>query len=765
FETVVTYPQEPSARASSEYALLLAQQRVPPTEPGYRKRLVALASERKRTVQSRLALVERLEARGARVLVTSTATASAEESRRAAAEVRAGFGALHGVLHVAGGEPEASLSETAPGPLHRLLHQEVQAATALASLAADDSLDFVATLSPLAALRGARGRLLTSVGSATREALAGGPGHPRLIHWEASPDAEWRPLESALAVAGAPRLVVHAGEPQALRAATRAPRAATPQSSSSSTDEVERELLAIWRQLIGNERLGPHDDFHALGGDSLLASQVISRVRQHFSVDVSVKALFEAPTVAGLAERVRRARGGTGEAEAIIQRVPRTGPLPLSFAQQALWFSDQFNGASPTYNIPGAVRLEGALDVPALVRGLRDIVQRHEVLRTTFHEVDGVPVQVIGESQPLEVAVRDVSAADVGRLAQEFARATFDLSQGPLFRAELLRVSDQVHVLLVNMHHIVSDGWSLGVIIHELMELYSAARRGTASPLPPLAFQYVDYAEWQRQRLQGGLQQRQLQYWRHQLAGMPPLLKLPTSRPRPEVLRIRGAVHPFTLSRELTQRLHALSRQQQTTLFMTLLAGFKLLLSRYAGTTDIPVGTTSANRPQPSLEPLIGLFVNNLVLRTRLDGNPTFQELLGRVRTTALDAFAHQDLPFLSLVGALRQGRSLSHSPLFQVLFVLQKLDITLELPGLKAQTLEVDALHTKFDLTLFMEEKENVLGGTFIYNAELFDPPVIARMAEHLLMLLTSITTQPDARIDALRMETAQEEAARIMS
>ncbi|HEX2081287.1 MAG TPA: condensation domain-containing protein, partial [Longimicrobium sp.] len=415
---------------------------------------------------------------------------------------------------------------------------------------------------------------------------------------------------------------------------------------------TEEVLAGIWAEVLRLERVGVEENFFEAGGHSLLATRVVSRIREVFAVELPLRALFEGPTVAELAVRVEEMRRAGVPVLPPVVPVERTGALPLSFAQERLWFIDRLEPESAAYNIPAALRLAGALDEAALERALGEIVRRHESLRTAFAEVDGSPVQVIspfgGFALPVE-DLSDLSEADreaaVGRRAGEEARRAFDLSAGPLFRAALLRLGEEDHVLLLSMHHVVSDGWSMGVLFRELSALYAAYREGRESPLPELAVQYADYAVWQREQLGGEVLERQLSYWRERLADAPALLELPTDRPRPAVQTYRGATVPFEISLELLERLQRLGRSEGATLFMTLLGAFQALLGRYAGSEDVVVGSPIAGRTRGEVEELIGFFVNTLVLRTDLSGNPSFREVLRRVREATLGAYEHQEVP------------------------------------------------------------------------------------------------------------------------
>ena len=442
---------------------------------------------------------------------------------------------------------------------------------------------------------------------------------------------------------------------------------------------TEALLAGVAAGVLNLDRVGIHDNFFDLGGHSLLATQLISRIWETCQAEIPLRFLFESPTIAGLAERIDQfPRQREGRHIRPTFATDARERIPLSFAQQRLWFLDQYEPNSSVYNIPSALRLKGSLDIAALEQSLNEIVRRHESLRTTFAAVDGEPLQLIAPALRMSVPITDLthhSASDreheAQRLATEQAREPFDLSQGPLLRVLLLCLGQDDHVLVLSMHHIVSDGWSRGVFYHELSMLYQAYTQGNPSPLSELPIQYADFAVWQRQWLQGEVLEDQLSYWKKQLAGAPALLQLPTDRPRPAVQSYRGAVQSIELSQELTQGLQALSARQGVTLFMTLLAVFQTLLYRYTGQNDIVVGSPIANRNRAEIEGLIGFFVNTLVLRTDLSGNPTFKELLTRVRETALGAYTHQDLPFEKLVEELHPQRSLSRSPLVQVLFNL----------------------------------------------------------------------------------------------
>ncbi|HEX2092214.1 MAG TPA: condensation domain-containing protein, partial [Longimicrobiaceae bacterium] len=445
---------------------------------------------------------------------------------------------------------------------------------------------------------------------------------------------------------------------------------------------VEEVVGGIWAEVLGLERVGVTEGFFALGGHSLLAARAVSYIRTAFGVELPLRAFFESPTVAELAQRVEALRHAELPVLPAVVPTGRTGPLPLSFAQERLWFIDRMQPGSSTYNLPLALRLRGPLHTGALQRALGEILRRHEALRTVFAEVDGSPAQLVAPFGGFALPVADLSGlgeaareAEARRRATEEALRPFDLAAGPLFRARLLRLSGEEHLLLLSMHHIVSDGWSLGVLFRELAALYAAYRDGRESPLPELPVQYADHAAWQRRHLQGAALQRQLAYWRERLADAPALLELPTDHPRPPVQSFRGASQRRELAAGALERLRALGRQEGATLFMVVLGAFQVLLSRYAGSEDVVVGSPIAGRTRREVEALIGFFVNTLVLRSDLSADPSFREVLRRVREATLGAYEHQELPFEKLVAELQPERSLSHSPLFQVTFTLQEGD------------------------------------------------------------------------------------------
>ena len=540
---------------------------------------------------------------------------------------------------------------------------------------------------------------------------------------------------------------------------------------------TEQALVAMYRELLDVATVGLHDDFFALGGHSLLGMRLIARIRQQWNLDLAVRTIFEQPTIAQLATTIDLAHLAAAPTAAAKASLPlralvRTETAPLSFAQRRLWFLAQLEPESPFYNIPAAIGLTGKLDVTALEESFRYLIGRHESLRTTFATPAGAdagePVQVVAPpaaasahfTLPL-IAVADTAAAH--QRAQVEATTPFTLQAGPLLRAHLYQTGAETHLLSLTMHHIISDGWSTGILLKELAHAYRAYTQGGEPTLPALPVQYADFAIWQRQSLTGVSLDEQLAYWRAQLAGAPTLLELPTDRPRPPVQSFRGAHYEFHLAADLTAKLQQLAHRHEATLFMVLLAAFTVLLARYSRQTDIVVGTPIANRKRTEIEGVIGFFVNTLALRTQLDDNPAFSELLARVRQSTLAAYDHQDLPFERLVDDLGLTRTLSYSPLFQVGLVLQNAGMgDLALPGVTATMQTTEFPFAKFDLMLNLAAGEVADGagltGLLEYATDLFDQATIARLVEHFTHLLTSIVAQPEQPVFQLPMLPAAE-------
>ena len=523
---------------------------------------------------------------------------------------------------------------------------------------------------------------------------------------------------------------------------------------------VEEMMSGLWQEVLGVGPVGIHDNFFELGGHSLLATQLISHVNEVFTVEIPLRTLFESPTVAALSAQIETtwAEGKGLTAPAIVPRAHHDR-LPLSFAQQRLWFLDQLEPDTAFYNIPAAMRLQGKLNEAALERAVNEIVRRHEALRTIFPNIDGRPVQIIVPAMTIPLPLLDLSGLNESereverrRLLAEEAEIKFVLSEGPLLRVQLIRESEENHVLLLTMHHIVSDGWSVGVMVRELVSLYGAYAAGAESELEELAVQYGDYAEWQRGWLSGEVLEQQLGYWRKQLAGMA-VLELPADYGRPAVQRYRGAHLYVTLAVEL-EKLKAQSQRLGVTLYMSLLAAFGVVLSRYSGQTDVAVGTAIAGRNRAETEKLIGLFVNTLVMRLDLSGEPSFVELLRRVREVSLGAYGHQDVPFEKLVEELQWERDLSRSPLYQVMMILQNTPgERLELPGLQVSMVGSDTGTAKLDLVLSVAEGADALKTHWEYNTDLFTEETIRRLAEHYGRVVTAMVAAEEELVSEVRL------------
>jgi amino acid adenylation domain-containing protein len=534
---------------------------------------------------------------------------------------------------------------------------------------------------------------------------------------------------------------------------------------------AEELLAALVAEVLGRERVESGDDFFELGGHSLLVAQLAARVQQAFGVDLPLRDVFLFPAVAALARRIEVLRD-TGSERAVPPLAPprprpRDGALPLSFSQESLWLLSRLDPKSPLYNIPMAVRLTGPLAVPALRSALDRVVARHEALRTVFVAGSAGPLLRIAAEVRAEIPVTDLSglpAAARQRAASALADAEadrpFDLQAGPLVRACLLRLDSQEHVFLLTLHHIVSDGWSLALLLREMESLYRAALEGGQPSLPPLPVQYADFALWQRSWLAGPVVDGELAWWRDYLAGAPPRLELPTDHPRPPRQSHRGVRRSLRFSAALARQLAALGRREGATLFMVALAALQTLLSRISGQDEILVGTPAAYRTRTELENLIGLFVNTLVLRGDLSANPPFRELLVRARESSLAVFAHQDVPFEKLVEELAPERSLAHSPLFQVMLVLQNVPAAgLNLPGLSTERLDPATRPAKFDLTLFLTEEPDGLLAELGIALDLFDPTTGARLLGQLERLLAAACEDPARPVRDLPLLGASEE------
>ncbi len=536
---------------------------------------------------------------------------------------------------------------------------------------------------------------------------------------------------------------------------------------------TEEVVAGVWAEVLGREGVGIHDGFFDLGGHSLLATQVVSRLREGFGIELPLRSLFEGPTVAELAAAVDGAvAAGQGFQAPPLEPAPRQGDPPLSLAQQRLWFLDQLEPGKPFYNLATAVRLQGALEVPAMAAALAEVARRHESLRTCFPVAGGRPVQRVLAPAPVTLPVVDLSglppAARDGAAAcllREEAERSFDLARGPLLRVRLLRLAAAEHAAAVTLHHIVGDRWSMAVLVHEIAALYAARAAGAAAreALPELPVQYADFALWQRRWLDSGVLERQLAYWRRRLAGSPPLLALPADRPRPAVPSRHGARHALAMPAPLVAAARKLSRAEGVTLFMTLLAALQAVLAWASGCDDVVIGGNVANRNHSRTERLIGFFANLLVLRTDLSGDPTFRELLARVREVALGAYAHQDVPFDRLVEELQPRRDPGYSPLVQVVLSFQNVPAAPPASGpLVVTPIATGRATAKFDLVLDLAERNGQLTGSFEYSTDLFAATTIAGMAARYEALLAAAAARPDATLGQLRQAIAEAERER---
>jgi amino acid adenylation domain-containing protein len=555
------------------------------------------------------------------------------------------------------------------------------------------------------------------------------------------------------------------------RQALPAPNQSRPELSTAfvaSRTTVEAVLAGIWAEVLGVRPVGIHDNFFELGGHSLLATQLISRLREATHVEVSLLSFFETPTVAGLANSMETAlQGEQGQQASTIKPVPREQVLPASIAQEQIWVVDQVLRGLPLYNILYAMRLQGICHVAILQQSCDEIIRRHEALRTTLTAVDGRLVQVIAPPLSVPVTVIDLRTlptpereSETQRLADAEARQPFDLERGPLLRLRLLHMDEQEYLLLVAMHHSIGDGWSLGVIAHELAVLYDAFSASEPSPLPEPRIQYADFAHWQRQWRDNGIMAAQLSYWQEQLRDPLPPLELPTDHPRGNALSLRTARQILVLPGKLSHALRGLSQCHGNTLFMTLVAAFKMLLYGYTGQEDIRVATLIANRNRRETEDVIGLFINMVILRTDLRGDPTCQEVLRRVRATTLAAYAHQDLPFENLVQTLERERGLKRSSVCQVMFILQNaMQRPLQRGARTLSFLETDLsllmpphVGTTFDVVLFLSERPQGLMVSAIYKPDLFDGTTIARMLRDFQYVLECLSGQREQRLSTFR-------------
>ncbi|HEX2254147.1 MAG TPA: SDR family oxidoreductase [Thermoanaerobaculia bacterium] len=795
---------------------------------------LAVARGLARRVRARLVLVDRfpappgrvqeLEALGAAVLTATADVTSPEQVSAVVARARESFGSIHGAVHAAG--------EAVNGPLdgegedagkgrdeaERAYAARVRGAAVLSEALGGGELDFLAFWSPDSASAPAAtaGPMLgplavqplvaaaagAALDAAAHARSARGAGPTVSIHWLGSAGVPVEPehavevLHRVLAWDGGCEVVVdplgHVAGGGTVGAAAAAGAAltgaASPGAASSGAyprpdlstvyvaprDGTERAVAEIWQRLLGIDRVGLDDDFFELGGHSLLALRLIGELRAALAVDLPPATLFAQPTVAGIAAHVAQLGGGGDALLPPIERLPRDGDLPLSFAQERQWFLARLEPDAPLYNQSAGLLLTGWLDTRALQRSLDETVRRHESLRSSFPLLGEGPVQHVAPPGRWPLPWVDLTALPAGRRRPEMlltaardARRPFDLARGPLVRALLVRLAAEQHAAWFTMHHIVGDQWSAGVLIGELAALYGAFVAGRPSPLPEPPIQYADFAGWQRRYLTGDLLAAQLCYWRRRLAPPLPVLDLRTDRARPARPSARGAIEPVALTPESSARVRELARREGATPFMVLLAVLQVLLHRLTGQLDLVVGAPVAGRSRPELDGMIGYFINALALRTDLSGDPTFRELLARVRETTLGAYAHQDLPFEKLVEELRPERHPGHSPVFQVVFNYQNAAPAdpAALPGLTLERLPVRHGTAKYDFTLYMGEAGDRLAGAFEYKTDLFEAATMARLREELLVLAERAVTAPDTRLGVLVDALSTRETEKRMS
>ncbi|HYP40298.1 MAG TPA: SDR family NAD(P)-dependent oxidoreductase, partial [Chloroflexia bacterium] len=722
-------------------------------------------------VSLKIEKLELLEEIGAQVMVISADVADREQMRRAIDEACERFGEINGVIHAAGvtrGSSFRAFRETTQADFEAQFMPKAHGLSVLEEALHGRKLDFCLLFSSLSAILGGFGFASYASANAYMDAFAHkhnrtGDGTWVSVNWEgwksgnnaepraavtgqadlaltASEGAEV--LERILSLRGLPEIVISTGDLQSridrwvkLESLRGAEEPKEEHSLALHTrpnlandyvpprNNVERAIADIWCKSLGIEGVGIYDDFFELGGHSLLAAQIVARLREAFQVNLPLRSVFESPTVEGLAASIEALKAEERTAAPPILPAPRDGHLPLSYPQQQQWFLDQLALGNPIYNVPVALRITGSIDAAVLERVLSEIVRRHEVLRTTFSVADGQPVQVIAPALALDLPTIDLRHApaasretEAQRLIREEMHRPFDLARGPLFRAMLLRLEDAEHVLVMAMPHIVTDGWSMGILFEEMAALTGAFLAGAPSPLPDLPIQYADFAYWQRKWMEGEAYQAHLSYWKDRLSGAPVSLDLHTDHLRPPVQHFRGATEPLNLSLALTDALKDFSQREGVTLFMTLMAAFKTLLHRYTHQDDIVVGTFLANRNHVEMERMIGYFVNSVALRTDFSGNPSFRQLLKQVRETALGGYAHQDVPFDLLLEELRVERPANRTPLFQVAVNLQNFPVShVEMHGLTVSLLENDmpvvAGGAQLDLTLNIKEFVQGLG------------------------------------------------------
>ncbi|HYU00407.1 MAG TPA: amino acid adenylation domain-containing protein [Gemmatimonadales bacterium] len=756
--------------------------------------------------QAALAAVERMRRTGAEVAVLSADVAAEAELTRVLERIRGCMPPLRGIVHAAGVLENAPLMDLDTARMAKVLAPKVTGAWNLHAATLHDQLDFFVLFSSAVSVLGSPGQGNYAAANTFLDVLA----HYRHRQGLPAVSINWGPWAEIGLVASGDFL------PASARSGTQGVKGITPerglealgralrsdgaqltvlpfdiasllelyptaaqmpffadvggkethvsrlyarpslhQEYVAPRNEIERRLAELWRQTLRIDRVGVRDSFFELGGDSVLAAQIVTSAHKAFGVRIDLREAFQAFTIEQLAQRLEAA----GHVLRLAPRSPDGGVVPLSFVQERQLFLELLDPLTAVNNLAMCVRIEGSLDLARLTLGANRLLARHEALRTSFQTGRGRPGVTIAPSLEIDLGLVDLRAHEPDRLAEAVrlatleARRPFELDQAPLLRVRTFRLALDSHVLVVVIHHTIADGWSLGVFLRELFSDY----RGSLPP--PLPIQYADFAAWQRQSLDGPLFERQLSYWKHQLGGELPVLDLPIDRPRPARQTFAGATHRFHVPADLTGAVRALSRRHDATPFMTLVAAFQALLHRWCGQDDILVGTPTAGRTHPETEPLIGAFINTLVLRTDLSGDPSFAEVLSRLRAVALAAYAHQDLPFEKLVAELRPQRDLSRTPIFQVMFILQNTPLpSLQLPELSLQLLPLDRGAAQFDLTLIVTESEDGLEGAFEYNTDLFEASTIERLGGAYQLLLADAIAHPEQRISRLSVMTEVE-------
>lgn len=809
----------------TEAKLILVDIAAPPARPEW-DRLLEMEST-PAAARFQISALRSLEELHTPLLISQADVCEERQMRAVVAEAIEKFGAIHGVIHAAGMPGGGIMQFKIPAEIETVLAPKVKGTRVLESIFKDLNLDFFVACSSVTSVQGEFTQVdncsanafldafclnnsfqlstravaigwdvWKDVGMAQNAARSADLEHEhsqrfaaalstaeaievfdRVLNFDASRS---HVLVSTLDLDLSPRRANLSAQASEGNASGATPELySRPELSSvfvAPRNEIEHQIAEVWQSVLGLKAIGVYDNFWELGGHSVLATQVVSRLKEKFHIPLPLRALFETPTIEKLGETVRLQTESAGsrtlsgplagtEAQTTpIRRVDRNGKLALSYGQERLWFIHQLDPENVAYNIPSAVRIQGPLDVEALEKSLQEVVRRHESLRTRFVTVNGEPQQVIDPTFSVKILVTDLSnfsesrEVEAERLAQEEARQPFDLEHGPLLRAKLLRLGSQDHVMILNMNHTISDGWSTSVLVTEVSAIYNNFSVGQPSPLPELEIQYADFSAWQRELLSGPILEKQLEYWKGKLAGVEPLM-LPIDKPRLGIQRQDGAITRFIVPVELTESLNSLARKQGVTLYMILLAAFQALLCRYTRQYDIAVGSPVGGRLRSEIEPLIGNFINMLVLRTDLSGEMDSIQLLHRVKETTLEAQAHQDVPFEKLVEVLLPQRDLTRSPLFQVVFGLLNMPWTgLQLGTAQMLPFPVHTGAAQFEMSLIMVEFNSAIQSYIEYHAGLFEAATIERMVGHFSRLLSGITSNPHAPIHSLEILSSEE-------